>query len=133
MFINYDIHPGLLIDINIFTWHSKFQTDKASFREHWFLSQLNTIFLNSKIKKSCDLSFNFLKDSLSSDCSPSLSTLILISPETWIFETEIVLFAVDVVVGTMKVVLGNRFSACTCLAEMSRYKNNKSKCVAPWF
>ena len=110
---------------NYFLRYLKFQTDVQSFLQGAFYQTSAQFSETRKYKKNDDLSFksfNYLNHSLLSKCGPSPSWLLLISQVTWVSLTQVSCFAADVVVGSMKVVLGNRFSACPWLAEMSGYK-----------
>lgn len=75
---------GLNMDFKIFVSHSKFQTDKASFREHWFYHNSAESFKIRKYKKNYEWSFNTSDDSLSWECGPSPFWIKLISSVTWI-------------------------------------------------
>ena len=82
----------ILLCVKVFILTFKFHIDSQSiiifkncFKGNWFICNSAHNFLQfGNIRKSIDFSFIFLDDSLSSKCGPSFSSLILISPVTWI-------------------------------------------------
>ena len=121
---SFTVDLGLCINIKVFIWHSKFQTDIPNLLPGalTFLSQLSTVFLNSEVKEKLWFIFKLFKlfVFIRMWSFPYLTHIYFTNDLDFINRNSS--FVADMVVGSMKVVFGNRFIECAWLAEIPGYK-----------